>query len=57
MAVEVMGIDHVFAAVRDLRVSERFYDRVMNVLGSVSGRCPQEAIPTSSTTTVTSRTP
>ena len=33
MPVEVMGIDHVFIAVRNLRVSERFYDRVMDVLG------------------------
>lgn len=33
MPVEVIGIDHVFVAVRDLRLSERFYDRVMPVLG------------------------
>ena len=33
MPVEVMGIDHVFIAVRNLRVSEGFYDRVMDVLG------------------------
>jgi catechol 2,3-dioxygenase-like lactoylglutathione lyase family enzyme len=33
MTVEVIGIDHVFVAVRDLRVSEEFYDRVMDVLG------------------------
>jgi hypothetical protein len=31
--VEVMGIDHVFIVVRNLRVSEGFYDRVMDVLG------------------------
>jgi glyoxylase I family protein len=33
VAVEVMGIDHVFVAVRNLRVSEGVYDRVMGVLG------------------------
>jgi catechol 2,3-dioxygenase-like lactoylglutathione lyase family enzyme len=33
MPVEVIGIDHVFVAVRDLRASEEFYDRVMPVLG------------------------
>jgi len=33
MPVEVIGIDHVYVAVRDLGRSERFYDRVMSVLG------------------------
>lgn len=33
MPVEVIGIDHVFFAVRNLCVSEDFYDRVMSVLG------------------------
>ncbi len=33
MAVEVIGIDHVYVAVRDLRASEVFYDRVMAILG------------------------
>ena len=33
MPVEVIGIDHVFVAVRDLRASGEFYDRVMSVLG------------------------
>jgi len=33
MPVEVIGIDHVYIAVRDLRRSEEFYDRVMPVLG------------------------
>ena len=33
MAVEVIGVDHVYLAVRDLRASEAFYDRVMGVLG------------------------
>jgi glyoxylase I family protein len=31
--VEVIGIDHIFVTVRDLRSSEEFYDRVMAVLG------------------------
>jgi len=33
MPVEVIGIDHVYIAVRDLRRAEEFYDRVMCVLG------------------------
>jgi catechol 2,3-dioxygenase-like lactoylglutathione lyase family enzyme len=35
--VEMIGIDHVFIAVRDLHVSEEFYDRVMGVLGFHKG--------------------
>ena len=37
MPVEVIGIDHVYVAVRDLDVSRRFYDRVMPILGFRSG--------------------
>ena len=33
MPVEVIGIDHVYLAVRDLARSTRFYDGVMGVLG------------------------
>ena len=33
MPVEVLGIDHVYLAVRDLARSSRFYDAVMAVLG------------------------
>ena len=33
MSVEVIGIDHLYTAVTDMRRSEEFYDRVMNVLG------------------------
>lgn len=29
----MIGIDHVYVAVRDMRASEIFYDRVMTVLG------------------------
>ncbi len=37
MTVEVIGVDHVFVAVRDLGRSGRFYDRVMPVLGFRKG--------------------
>jgi glyoxylase I family protein len=30
---EVIGIDHIYIAVRDLRASEAFYDAVMPILG------------------------
>ena len=33
MPVEVIGIDHIYLAVRDLGQSSAFYDRVMAVLG------------------------
>jgi catechol 2,3-dioxygenase-like lactoylglutathione lyase family enzyme len=33
VAVEVIGIDHIYFAVRDLAQSSAFYDRVMAVLG------------------------
>ncbi|MGH7895550.1 MAG: VOC family protein [Candidatus Binatia bacterium] len=38
MPVEVIGIDHVYLAVRDLARSEAFYDRIMRVLGYRKGR-------------------
>lgn len=31
--IEVIGIDHIYIAVSDLRRSERFYDEVMEILG------------------------
>ena len=37
MPVEVIGIDHVFVAVRDMKTSEEFYDRVMPILGFRKG--------------------
>ncbi len=40
MTVEVIGIDHVFFAVRNVRVSEEFYDRVMSVLGFRKRKTP-----------------
>ncbi len=33
MPVEIIGIDHVYLAVRDLRAAESFYDRMMHVFG------------------------
>jgi len=33
MPVEVLGVDHVFMTVRDLAVSEEYYDKVMKILG------------------------
>jgi glyoxylase I family protein len=33
MPVEIIGIDHIYIAVRDLRKSEEFYDLVMGILG------------------------
>jgi len=33
MSVEIIGIDHVYIAVSDLRTSEKFYDSVMAMLG------------------------
>jgi catechol 2,3-dioxygenase-like lactoylglutathione lyase family enzyme len=37
MTVEVIGVDHIFASVRDLGRSEEFYDRVMAILGFRKG--------------------
>ena len=33
MSIEIIGIDHVYIAVSDIARSERFYDRVMGILG------------------------
>jgi catechol 2,3-dioxygenase-like lactoylglutathione lyase family enzyme len=33
MNIEIIGIDHVYIAVSDLRRSEEFYNRVMRILG------------------------
>lgn len=33
MSIEVIGIDHIYVAVSDLRCAEEFYDRVMTILG------------------------
>lgn len=35
---EVIGIDHIYLAVRDLDASRRYYDTVMRILGFRSGR-------------------
>ena len=51
MTVEVIGIDHVYVTVSDLRRSEEFYDRAMGVLGFRKGRSPIGETPMSTTTT------
>jgi len=33
MSIEVIGIDHIYLAVSDVRRSEEFYDRIMPLLG------------------------
>ena len=33
MSIEVIGIDHIYLAVSDMRRSEEYYDRVMAILG------------------------
>ncbi len=33
MSIEVIGIDHIYVAVSDLDRSEKFYDRLMGILG------------------------
>ena len=33
MSIEVIGIDHIYVAVSDLDRSEKFYGRVMSILG------------------------
>ena len=38
MVTEVLGIDHVYLAVRDLAVSRRYYDVVLGILGFRSGK-------------------
>jgi catechol 2,3-dioxygenase-like lactoylglutathione lyase family enzyme len=40
VTVEVIGIDHVYVTVSDLRRSEKFYDRAAGVLGFRKGRSP-----------------
>ena len=37
MTVEVIGVDHIFVSVSDMETSERFYDRVMAILGFRKG--------------------
>jgi glyoxylase I family protein len=40
MPIEVTGLDHLYLAVRDLAVSEAFYDRVMGLLDFRKGTSP-----------------
>ena len=56
MTVEVIGVDHIFVSVGDLRRSKEFYDCVMAVLGFRKGDGAIGGDPTSSTTTASSCT-
>jgi len=38
--LDVVGLDHIYLAVRDFAVSESFYDRVMGALGFKKGDMP-----------------
>ena len=40
MKIEVIALDHIYVAVRDLRVSEAFYDPVMRLLDFRKGTAP-----------------
>ena len=40
MSVEVVAFDHVYVAVRDLEISEAFYDPLMRCLGFRKGTMP-----------------
>ena len=33
MSIEIIGIDHIYVSVSEIARSERFYDRVMRILG------------------------
>jgi len=54
--VEVIGIDHVFVAVRDMDAAKGFYDRVMPILGFRRGSGSIGGDPPSSTTAASSCT-
>jgi glyoxylase I family protein len=43
--MDVLGLDHVYLAVSDLERSERFYDRVMQLLGFRKGDKPIAGAP------------
>ena len=40
MAVEIIGIDHIYLAVSDFKRSEKFYDSLMEPLGFKKGTSP-----------------
>lgn len=40
MAVDVIGIDHIYITVSDLKQSEQFYDPVMALLGFIKSQAP-----------------
>jgi catechol 2,3-dioxygenase-like lactoylglutathione lyase family enzyme len=43
--VEITAIDHIYLTVTDLKVSEKFYDRVMRLFGFHKGTDPIEGEP------------
>jgi len=45
MNIEVIGIDHIYVAVRDMKRSEDFYDSVMGVLGFKKNTFVNEGAP------------
>ncbi|HUI08185.1 MAG TPA: VOC family protein [Verrucomicrobiae bacterium] len=45
MSIEVLGIDHIYINVSDLRRSEGFYDKVMKALGFRKGAGPEHCEP------------
>jgi catechol 2,3-dioxygenase-like lactoylglutathione lyase family enzyme len=45
MDIEVIGIDHVYISVSSLERSERYYDKIMPVLGFRKNRFTNEGDP------------
>jgi glyoxylase I family protein len=45
MAIEVIGVDHIFITVRDLTGAEAYYDQVMTILGFRKHRTEIEGEP------------
>ena len=41
-SIEVIGIDHIYITVSDLALSEKFYDRVMGILGFRKNTFPND---------------
>ena len=41
-SIEIIGIDDIYVAVSDLKRSEKFYDRVMPILGFLKNTFPNE---------------
>ena len=43
-STEVIGIDHIYIAVSDVALSEKFYDRVMGILGFRKNTFPNDGV-------------